>query len=318
VRDDLPHAMRETARKLEPDVVRLAAGGVTRGTRMRRVERAVQVLGSALAVAVVFAGVTFLGPPRTSGDGSRGGEVNQPAASAPGNAFGTATPGAPDAPNSSANNPSTPDPSTPDPSTPDPDPSTPTPSTTTPNPTTPTSTGNQQISDDELDGTLKSCLAGTGVGGRGYVAFAGKTTVSAQITAGNDVGFIAIVVSAPGAALPGRGAPQLLADGSVAYVSEGPGTSDGRHADKTELTVTLVRTDGVNLTALETNSSSEKSAAAPGAPLLLSDKQVLAVLDNPAWDAAAAAASASPNSAWGDSPQDTLANALPPSVPNRR
>ncbi|MEY9906674.1 hypothetical protein ABIA35_002896 [Catenulispora sp. MAP12-49] len=308
MRDDLPHAMRETARKLEPDVVRLAAGGVTRGTRMRRVERAVQVLGSALAVAVVFAGVTFLEPHRTSGDGSRGGEVNQPAASAPGNAFGTATPGAPDAPNSSATNPSTPDP----------DPSTPDPGATTPDATVPSSTGNQQISDDELDATLKSCLAGTGVSGRGYVAFAGTTTVSAQITAGNDVGFIAIVVSAPGAARPGRGAPQLLADGSVAYVSEGPGTSDGRHADKTELTVTLVRTDGASLTALETNSSSEKSAAAPGAPLLLSDKQVLAVLDNPAWDAAAAAASASQNSAWGNSPQDTLATALPPSVPNRR
>lgn len=301
MRDDLPHAMRETARKLEPDVVRLAAGGVTRGTRMRRVERAVQVLGSALAVAVVFAGVTFLGPHRTSGDGSRGGEVNQPAASAPGNAFGTATPAAPNATNPSATNPSTPDPST-----------------TTPNPTAPTSTGNQQISDDELDGTLKSCLAGTGVSGRGYVGVAGKTTVSAQITAGNDVGFIAIVVSAPGAARPGRGAPQLLADGSVAYVSEGPGTSDGRHADKTELTVTLVRADGTSLTALETNSSSEKSAATPDAPLLLSAKQVLAVLDNPAWDAAAAAASASPNSAWGDAPQDTLTTALPPSVPNRR
>lgn len=82
MRDDLPHAMRETARRLEPDVVRLATGGVSRGTRMRRVERAAQVLGSAVAVAVVFAGVALFAQHRAPGvapgTGSGGGGANQP------------------------------------------------------------------------------------------------------------------------------------------------------------------------------------------------------------------------------------------------
>ena len=83
MRDDLPHAMRETARRLEPDVVRLATGGVSRGTRLRRSERAARVLGSALAVAVVFAGVALFAQHRAPGvapgTGSSGGGANQPA-----------------------------------------------------------------------------------------------------------------------------------------------------------------------------------------------------------------------------------------------
>ncbi|MEY9932922.1 hypothetical protein ABH926_007573 [Catenulispora sp. GP43] len=301
MRDDLPHAMRETARKLEPDVGRLAAGGVSRGTRMRRVERAVQVMGSVLAVAVVFAGVALFE------NRNRSGTASPATSNTPGNGFATATATAPSATAPTTN----------------------TPSTTAPDATTSSSAGPPQISAEELDSTLKSCLSGTGVTGRDYAAASTGITVSAQLTDGPNVGFIAIDIAGPEAALPGRGTPQILTDQSVVYISTGPGTSDGRHVDKTELTVTLVRPDGTSLVALETNSPSEKNAAAPGTPLLLAAKQVIAMLDSPAWDSAAAAASAASaasaqgNGSWSSgrpsstiSPQDLLTTASPPAPPS--
>jgi len=270
VRDDLPHAMRETARRLEPDVVRLAAGGVSRGTRMRRIERIVQVLGSVVAVAVVFAGVTLFGQHRTESAGG-GGRTNQPAASGAASTSATATPS---------------------------------PANAIAPATAPSSTDVPQISSADLIGTLKSCLGGTGVTGRSFVAqgndyvwptsivTAGVISVSAQLTVADQVGFISI--DAYGArdakSVPKLGTPLVRGDGSVAYVSKEAGSSDGRDNDRIDLDVTLVRADGSSLFVLETNAANDKSAAATGATLLLSPDQVLAMIDSPAWDAALAAA----------------------------
>jgi hypothetical protein len=274
VRDDLPHAMRETARRLEPDVVRLAAGGVSRGTRMRRIERIVQVLGSVLAVAVVFAGVALFGQHRTESAGG-GGETNQPAVSGAGNTSGTGTPS---------------------------------PSNALAPATTPSSTGVPWISGTDLISTLKSCLGGTGVTGRSFVARgsdyvwppsvapASVFSVSAQLAISDQVGSISI--DAYGAqdskSVPKLGKPEARGDGSVVYVSQESGSSDGRHSDRIDLDVTLVRTDGSSLFVVETNAANAKSAAPTGATLLLSPDQVLAMVDSPAWDAALAAADTLP------------------------
>ena len=280
MRDDLPHAMRETARRLEPDVVRLAAGGVSRGTRMRRVERAVQVLGSAVAVALVFAGVVVFGPHGEAGVGGDGGagrrgggmggegQANQAAGS--GSGSGTATGNG----TATAIAPST--------------------------GITPSSIGAAQVSEGELTSALKTVLAGTGISGRSFVAHANPILVDAQLFAHNNVGYIGIVISGPGSSVAPPGMPQVLRDGSVVYVSKEAGSSDGLHDDRIDLSVTLVRTDGTSLAAIETNSSNEKSAAVYGAPLLLAPDQVTTMLDSPAWDAATAAAEALQPSAWGN------------------
>lgn len=286
MRDDLPHAMRETARRLEPDVVRLAAGGVSRGTRMRRIERIVQVLGSVVAVAVVFAGVTLFGQHRTESAGG-GGRTNQPAESGAANTSAAVTPSPSNAP---------------------------TPSNTLASSNAPTlsnapsSTSVPQISGADLIGTLTSCLGGTGVTGRSFVArgsdyvrptdiiTAGVFSVSAQLTVADQVGFISI--DAHGArdskSVPRLGEPLVRGDGSVAYVSKGTGSSDGRHNDRIDLDVTLVRADGSSLFVLETNAANAKGAAPTGAQLLLSPDQVLAMIDSSAWDAALAAADTLP------------------------
>lgn len=260
MRDDLPHAMRETARRLEPDVVRLAAGGVSRGTRMRRIERIVQVLGSVVAVAVVFAGVALFGRHPTESGAGGGGGTNQSAAPSPSDAPAPAT--------------------------------------------APSSTGGPQISGTDLISTLKSCLGGTGLTGRSFVARgsdygwpanvvpAGVFSVSAQLAGVDQVGSISIV--AYGAqdlkSVPKLGKPEARGDGSVAYVSQETGSSDGRHHDRIDLDVTLVRADGSSLFVLETNAANAKSAALAGATLLLSPEQVLAMVDSSAWDAALVAA----------------------------
>ena len=278
MRDDLPHAMRETARRLEPDVVRLAAGGVSRGTRMRRIERIVQVLGSVVAVAVVFAGVTLFGQHRTESASGGGGGTNQPAASGAGSTSAAPTPS---------------------------------PSNALAPATTPSSTDVPPISGTDLISTLKSGLAGTGVTGRSFTALgsdyvwprniapASVFSVSAQLTVANQVGSISI--DAYGAqdlkSVPKLGKPEVQGDGSVAYVSQETGSSDGRHNDRIDLDVTLVRTDGSSLCVLETNAANAKSAAPTGATLLLSPDQVLAIVDSSAWDAALAAADVLPRSA---------------------
>lgn len=278
--DDLPHAMRETARRLEPDVVRLAAGGISRGTRMRRIERVVQVLGSMVAVAVVFAGVALFGPHRTTGAGS-GGDVNQPAGSGDASTSATVSPSAQNAVTL---------------------------------PSAPSSTEVPQVSGGQLISTLKSCIGATGIAGRAYVPhgsdFAWDTnvappsaiSVAAQLTAANQVGSIAIVAYGRQAhvALPSK--PRVLRDRSVVYVTQQKGSSDGRHADRIDLSVTLVRTDGASLVALETNAPTPKGAAAPGAPLLLSADQVTSMLDSSVWDAAVAAADALPSSDRANAP----------------
>lgn len=303
MRDDLPHAMRETARRLEPDVVRLAAGGVSRGTRMRRVERAAQVLGSAVAVAVVFAGVVLVGSHRTAGVGGGAGGTNPPAASGPGNMSTEASPGTPNGNAGSNGNGSS-----------DGSGNGPTPSATPAN-NPPSSSSVPQISQGDLIGTLKTLLGGAGVSGGSYVALGtdvehgkpGTTGVSsktimidAQLTAGKSVGYISIVISGLGPSVPPLGTPQAQKDGSVAYVAKKPGSSDGRHNDRTDLFVTLVRPGGSTLTAVETDAPNEKSAAPHGAVLLLSPDQVTSILDSPAWNAAIAATDALSMSAEGN------------------
>lgn len=247
---------------------------------MRRVQRAVQVLSSAVAVALVFAGVALLGSHRATEAGG-GGAVNQPPGSGTGpmSVSGGTGPASPTGPTGPTGEPATP---------------------TTP----PTPASTPQISRDDLISTLKTLFNGTGITGSSYTARGSgdaptstlaklsSITVGAQLSAHHDAGFLEITVSGPRDFIPPPGAPQPQADRSVAYVSQQPGTSDGIHEDKTALTVTVVRTDGSSLSVLETNSATEKGAAAPGAPLLLSAKQIIAMLDNPAWDAAVAAADA--------------------------
>lgn len=236
--------------------------------RMQRMQRVVQVLGSVMAVAVVFAGVALFGSHRATGvggGGGGGGELYQAGSNSP----------------------------TGDPTTP----------TGTPtSPATPTST--PQISEDELAAALKTVLNGTGVTGSSYAARGsdyvptiplGSTSpimVDAQISAHHDIGFLELIVSGPQDTINRPGTPQVRDDHSLVYVGEEPGTSDGRHDDLIDLTVTLVRPDGSSLSVLETNSASTKDAAAPGAPLLLSSEQITAMLDSPVWDAAIAAADA--------------------------
>jgi hypothetical protein len=293
VRDDLPQAMRETAGRLDPDVVRLAAGGVSRGTRMRRLERVVQVLGSALAVAVVFAAVVLFGAHRTagagagagagSGAGGGGGGANQSAVSSGGGPPVASLPGTP-----TATAPATG-------------------TGTTPGLTdTPSFTGTPQISDTELISALKSCFQGTGVTGSSFLARGsdfvaptnaiplGDIVVSAQLSSQSNIGSIGIVISGRQGVVSGPGIPQAIGDGSTVYVSQIPASTDGRQADRMTLEVTLVRPDGSSLSAIETNSPNDKSAAAPGAPLLLTADQVSTLLDSSVWDAAIAAAEALP------------------------
>ncbi|MEZ0109264.1 hypothetical protein ABH920_003274 [Catenulispora sp. EB89] len=279
MRDDLPQAMRETARRLEPDVVRLAAGGVTRGTRMRRLQRGVQVLGSALAVTVVFAGVVLFGPHRTSGAGAGG----TPTAGTPTTSLATATP-------STTNLPGTPDAGAP---------------TSTGAPQTQTQT-QTQITGNELISTLKYSLQGTGVTGSSYLARGSDFTapvnvmpldmivVSARLSTQLGIGSIVIVVSGHPDAASESGVPQAVGGGSTVYVSQISAGTDGPQSDHTTLDVTLVRADGSSLSAIETNSLNDKSPAAPGAPLLLTSDQVTTLLESPAWDAASAAAEALP------------------------
>lgn len=309
--DDLPHAMRETARRLEPDVVRLTAGGVTRGTRMRRIERIVQVVGSVVAVCVVFAGVALIGSHRTTGADDGGGPVNQPAGSAGGGVGGTSATDVP-SPSNVSGTATAPN------------------STGVPSPTGAlNSTGIPEISGDKLISILKSSLDGTGVTGRSFVPQgsdydwatktvpAGGISVSAQLVVADQVGSIA--VTAYGAQqlkeVPKLGKPSPQPDGSVVYVSEQSASSDGRHADRTDLDVTLVRTDGSSLHVLETNAANVKSAAASGARLLLSPGQVIAMVDSPTWDAAIAAADSLPFSQQTSAtvPPDAYGNAYEPS-----
>lgn len=279
MRDDLPHAMRETARRLEPDVGRLTAGAVSRGTRMRRLERAAQVLGSAVAVAVVLAGVT-IGSHRGAGTGGDQRETNQPAASggdkAPESGPAATTPAA-------------------------------TPPRTAANPTLPSPTATAQITQSQLVTALKKSLAGTGVSGLSFtavgtdspptttVAVRPAILVDAQLTTAKNVGFLSIVFSAPRDLTPRSGTPKPLSDGSVVYSSQGAGSSDGRHPDRADLQVILVRPDGSSLAAFETNATTPKGAAAyPDAPLLLSADQLATLLGSPVWDGALAAAATLP------------------------
>lgn len=284
MRDDLPHAMRETARQLEPDVVRLAAGGVSRGTRMRRVERVVQVLGSVLAVAVVFAGAVLIGSHRPPGT---------PSGTAPDLGAGDGT--------STADGDRTGDGArTRDGATPPVDLHT---------VRTPSSTGVPQISANQLMSTLKSSLLGTGVTGESYLARGtdlltptnlmpmSSLVVSARFSAQHDIGSISIVISGSRDFVSLQGVPETRGDGSLVYVSQLPANSSGPQDNRITLAVTLVRTDGSTLSAIETNSADEKSAAAPGAPLLLTADQVTTLLDSPVWDDAVAAAEAMPRSA---------------------
>jgi hypothetical protein len=294
VRDDLPHAMRETARRLEPDVGRLAAGGVSRGTRMRRVERAVQVLGSAVAVTVVFAGVTLLGATHR-GTGSGGGiggqrqQVNQSAASDTESEQASGLPTVPSTAGT-AGMPGT---------------------ATTPDPTTsaPGSNGTAYVTQQELISALKTSLGGTGVTARSFVARGSDSVppeilVEAQLSVTKNVGHLGIVFARPGPLPPGVGVPQLRPDGSVVYSTKGSGSSDGRNLDRLDLQVTLVRTDGSVLTATETNTPTEKSAALyDGAPLLLSPDQLAALLDSSLWDDAVGAAGKLPSA---DSPESGI------------
>lgn len=276
MRDDLPHAMRETARRLEPDVGRLTAGGVSRGTRMRRLERAAQVLGSAVAVTVVFAGVTIFG---THG-GAAHQQTNQPAASETGSEGESSPPTMVGTP-------------------------------TTPTATTATSSSTAYVTRTQLIAALKTGLSGSGVTASAFVArgsdsnpastvaAGGTILVEAQLSAGKNVGYLGIVFAGPRNLVPHAGTPRLRPDGSVVYVSKGSGSSDGRQLDRTALTVTLVRPDGgSSLSATETNSPNEKSpAASNGAPLLLSADQLGALLDSSLWDDAVAAAGTLPPTA---------------------
>ena len=134
-------------------------------------------------------------------------------------------------------------------------------------------------------------------------------SVSAQLGVADQVGFLSI--DAYGAqdtkSVPKFGKPSVLGDGSVAYVSQEAGSSDGIHDDRIDLYVTLVRTDGSSLSVLETNGANAKSAAPTGAKLLLSSEQILAMIDSSAWDAALAAADMLPLSA--QSPSTTASDA---------
>jgi hypothetical protein len=285
--------MRETARRLEPDVTRLAAGGVSRGTRLRRLEWTVHALGSVAAVVVVFAGVVLFGQPRGVRAGGGGGELNQPTES---------TAISPSLTTPSVTNPTVPDPTL----------------------TTMTPTGAPQISEDELISTLKSGLGETDVTGRSYVARGSESAaasdsetdstaemtspimVDAQLSVRTDVGFLSIVFSGPEDDVAQPGTPRRLPDRSVVYITNGSASSDGSHPDRITLQVTVIRPDGSGLYAIETNSLTEKSAAAPGAPLLLSPDQLITLLDSSAWDSAIAAADARPSAmSWNGSSPST-------------
>ncbi|MEY9859316.1 hypothetical protein ABH935_004944 [Catenulispora sp. GAS73] len=293
MRDDLPQAMRETARQLEPDVVRLAAGGVTRGTRMRRLKRGVQVLGSALAVAVVFAAVVVFGSHPTGGVGVGVGAGGTPTTSTPtpgqltNSLPGTPTATAPTADIGTGTGTGT--------------------GTDAQDAGTPASTGAPQVTGNELISTLKSRFQGTGVTGSSYLARGsdlaapanmmplGMIMVSARLSTQQNIGSIAIIVSGHQGTASGLGTPQAVGGGSTVYVNQAPGGTDGPQPDHLTLDVTLVRADGSSLTAIETNSPNDKSPAAPGAPLLLTSDQVTTLLDSSVWDAAIAAAKALPD-----------------------
>ena len=269
-----------------------------------------------------------------------GGGANQSAASGPQDASGNALPGTPNptgdgdrAATATGPTANTPTANTPTANTPTAN----TPSANTPT-TIPPSSGRavRQVSGGDLTSTLKSLLGGTGVSGSSFVAkgsdFMPVTTViasspiviDAQLSAGENVGYISIVIAGPGPSVPPPGTPQVQNDGSVVYVSKGMGSSDGRHNDRIDLTVAVVRPDGSTLAAVETNSLTLKSAAADNAPLLLTTEQVTAMLDSPAWDAAVAAADALPARAGGNafapsnaqtstsSPSSALETALAP------
>ncbi len=256
--------MRETARQLEPDVVRLAAGGVTRGTRMRRLQRGVQVLGSALSVAVVFAAVVVFGSHRTAGAGAGG----TPMTNTP--TTGSSTTSLPDTPTATG---------------------------------APQITGNQLISTlkyglQDTGVTGSSYLArGSDLTAPTNVMPLGVIVVSARLSAEHGIGSISIIISGHRGAASGSGVPQTIGDGSTVYVSQIAAGTDGPQSDHTTLEVTLVRPDGSSLSAIETNSPNDKSPAAPGAPLLLTSDQVTTLLDSQIWNAAIAAAEALPDQA---------------------
>ncbi|WP_194926353.1 hypothetical protein [Catenulispora pinisilvae] len=261
--------MRETASRLDPDVGRLTAGGVSRGTRMRRMEWVVEAVGSAVAVALVFAGVVLFGPHHGAGTAT---------GAAP------STPATPAAPTATANPTPTANPS------PSPSPTETVTETVTETPTeTPATTdAPQQLPTAQVVGALKQGLAGTGV--TGFSAIVRPGEILSQITAPRGIGFLDLIIGGQQDTIAAHDTPQVLPDGSVVYTDESRGPDNGRNPD--HLTVTLVRPDGTRLVAIETNAPSEKGPATPGAPMLLTAKQISTLLDSPVWDAAILAAAA--------------------------
>jgi hypothetical protein len=274
--------MRETARRLEPDVARLAEGGVRRGTRMRRMERTAQVIGSAAAVAVVFAGVVLIGSHRGVGTGT------QPAVIGP-----EGLPSTP-APTDTA------------------------PSDIAPTSPGSTDTSVPQIASSDLIAALKAGLSGTDVTGLQFAGYGsarvpntdletnpetnpetspevntvnGLLSVTAQLSIPQGIGSIAVDIFGVHDFKTPVGAPHQLADNTVVYL-QSQHQADASDPGKRTLSVTLVRPDGSSLWAFETNSRSEKDPAKPGTPLPLTDTQVITLLDSPTWDDAVVAANA--------------------------
>jgi len=282
--DDLSRVMRETTEDLHPNIGKLTAGGIERGTRKRRMRRISQIAGAAASVTAVFGVVAMVGTP-----GSHNSNTSVSAASgADAAAVAKSSPAAPKTSDAKSG---------------------------------PTVTGDdmvkaleQELAPYHLTNETVLYKGGTGDGSGAYATLKfgygtgeqGSASLTVSRSSWDQQGFKGTVPFTT---------VQNLNDGSHLVVFDGPEWPAGNGDPKAKrLEVSWYRTDGSLVNIMVLNQAMEKGAVT-GTDLALTADQATKVVQSPTWKPAIAAVladTATPKISQGAKPNGSPTSVVSP------